>query len=93
VCNRISSLYPSDDTRWLTAGFTGAGAGVDSVWEQKKLEARKMLENVALYPSVQCTLCWATFMLTKTVAEKRYHRQHAQVLHTTYSLAITKKSI
>jgi len=26
---------------------TGAGAGVDSAWEQKKLEARKMLENRA----------------------------------------------
>jgi len=26
---------------------TRAGAGVDSVWEQEKLEARKMLENAA----------------------------------------------
>jgi hypothetical protein len=25
----------------------GAGAGVDSAWEQKKLEARKILENAA----------------------------------------------
>jgi hypothetical protein len=40
-----------------TVGVTGAGAGVDFVWEQKKLEARKMLENAAPYPSVQCTLC------------------------------------
>jgi len=29
----------------LTACVTGAGAGVDSAWEQRKLEARKMLEN------------------------------------------------
>ena len=29
----------------------GAGAGVDSVWEQKKLEARKMLENAAESPA------------------------------------------
>ena len=28
----------------LTAGVTGAGAGVDSVREQYKLEARKMLD-------------------------------------------------
>jgi hypothetical protein len=28
-----------------TVGVTGAGAGVNSVWEQKKLEARKILEN------------------------------------------------
>ena len=44
---------------------TGAGAGVDSAWEQYKLEARKMLENAArreaAVPSVQCTLCWAVF--------------------------------
>jgi len=31
----------------LTVCVTGAGAGVDSVWEQEKLEARKMLENAA----------------------------------------------
>jgi hypothetical protein len=30
---------------------TGAGAGVDSVWEQKKLEAKKMLENAAESPA------------------------------------------
>jgi len=37
--------------------LTLAGAGVDSVWEQKKLEAREMLENAArreaAVPSVQ----------------------------------------
>jgi len=30
-----------------TVCVTGAGAGVDSAWEQRKLEARKMLENAA----------------------------------------------
>jgi hypothetical protein len=35
----------------LTVCVTGAGAGVDSVWEQKKLEARKMLENAAESPA------------------------------------------
>jgi len=34
-----------------TVGVTGAGAGVDSVWEQEKLEARKMLENAAESPA------------------------------------------
>jgi len=29
----------------LTAGVTGGGVSVDNVWGQKKLEARKMLEN------------------------------------------------
>jgi len=35
----------------LTVCVTGAGAGVDSVWEQKKLEARKMLVNRADSPA------------------------------------------
>ena len=35
----------------LTVCVTGAGAGVDSVWEQEKLEARKMLENAAESPA------------------------------------------
>ena len=37
----------------LTAAVigTGAGAGVDSVWEQRKPEARKMLENAADSPA------------------------------------------
>jgi len=30
-----------------TVCVTGAGAGVDSVWEQEKPEARKILENAA----------------------------------------------
>jgi hypothetical protein len=34
-----------------TVCVTGAGAGVDSVWEQEKLEARKMLENAAESPA------------------------------------------
>jgi hypothetical protein len=49
----------------LTVGVTGAGAGVDSTWEQRKLEATKMLENAArreaAVPGVQRTLCWADF--------------------------------
>ena len=35
----------------LTVCVTGAGAGVDSAWEQKKLEARKLLENAAESPA------------------------------------------
>jgi hypothetical protein len=35
----------------VTVCVTGAGAGVDSVWEQKKLEARKLLENAAESPA------------------------------------------
>jgi len=35
----------------LTVSVTGAGAGVESAWEQKKLEARKMLVNRAESPA------------------------------------------
>ena len=35
----------------LTVCVTGAGAGVDSAREQRKLEARKMLENAADSPA------------------------------------------
>lgn len=35
----------------LTVCVTGAGASVDSAWEQEKLEARKMLENAAESPA------------------------------------------
>ena len=31
----------------LTVGVTGAGAGVDSAWDQEKLEARNLLPNAA----------------------------------------------
>jgi len=37
---------------------SGGGVGVDSAWEQKKLEARKMLENAAeSLPSSDTLLC------------------------------------
>jgi hypothetical protein len=40
----------------LTVCVTGGGTGVDNVWEQEKLEARKMLENAAESPpsSARC---------------------------------------
>jgi len=46
-------LFPSmrDTSSRPTVGVTGAGAGVDNVWEQKKPEARKMLENATESPA------------------------------------------
>jgi len=35
----------------------GAGAGMDSAWEQEKLEARKMIEIAADSPASSRTLC------------------------------------
>ena len=42
-------------------GTRSAETGVDSAWEQRKLEARKMREN-AQSPSVRCSRCWALFL-------------------------------
>jgi hypothetical protein len=41
-------------------------AGVDSVWEQEKLETWKMLENAA---GSHGTLCWAVFINARYPAE------------------------
>ena len=43
----------------LTACVTGAGAGVDSAWEQRKLEARKMLVNRADSPASSAPMMMA----------------------------------
>jgi len=46
-----------------TVCVTGAGAGVDNVWEQKKLEARKMLENAAESPASSARFVGLLFIL------------------------------
>jgi hypothetical protein len=38
--------------RRLTVCVTGVWAGVDSIWEQVKLEARKIRENAAESPTL-----------------------------------------
>jgi len=61
----------------LTACVTGAGADVDSAWEQKKPEARKMLENAAESPASSAR-CVRRILLCKTRwLKKRYCQQHA----------------
>jgi len=40
----MTSYHLSYNKNRPTAGVTGAGAGVDSAWEQKKLEAKKYLK-------------------------------------------------
>jgi hypothetical protein len=44
-----------------TVCVTGAGAGVDSVWDQRKPEARKMLENARECPRPVCALLGGIF--------------------------------
>ncbi|MBA4385276.1 MAG: hypothetical protein C0410_11115 [Anaerolinea sp.] len=48
-------------TQRLAFAKLGAKAGVDSAWEQEKLEAklREMLVNRAESQLVRCTRCWA----------------------------------
>jgi hypothetical protein len=45
-----------------TVCVTGGGAGMDYAREQRKLEARRMLENGDESPAVQCRLCWAALV-------------------------------
>jgi hypothetical protein len=52
---------PPNGLRLVPAPWGYWQAGVDSAWEQKKLEAREMSVNrarrEAAVPSVQCTRC------------------------------------
>jgi hypothetical protein len=52
----------------LTVGVTGAGAGVDSAWEQEKPEVRKMLVNRAESPasSARCVGFFVAYRLSST---------------------------
>jgi hypothetical protein len=45
----MSAEYP-ESIMVSTVRISGGGAGVDYAWEQRKLEARKMLENAAESP-------------------------------------------
>ena len=67
-----SNLKNNPDTSRPTVCVTGAGAGVDSAWEQKKLEARKMLENAAESPAssarfVSLLLCFFCTLFCNTL--------------------------
>jgi hypothetical protein len=44
-------VFPEIMPSGLTVCIVDSGADVDNVWEQKKLEARKMLENAAESPA------------------------------------------
>ncbi len=50
----------------LTVCVTGAGAGVDSAWEQKKLEARKMPEKAAESPASSARFVSPFYAFAKT---------------------------
>ena len=65
------------------ACVTGAGAGVDNAWEQRKLEAtlRELLDakraaRPSESPASSSTLCWTAFMDEKTVQLLIQVQQH-----------------
>ncbi len=49
---------------------TGGWAGVDSVWEQEKLEAGKMLENRAESPPPAARFVWRFWVAQDSPPEK-----------------------
>ena len=49
---------------------TCAGAGTAKPSNQKKAQAYETAWDLRRIPSVRCTLCWATCLLTKTLAKK-----------------------
>jgi hypothetical protein len=61
-----------DSQRRPTVCVTGAGAGVDSVREQEKLEARKILENAAESPASSAPRkSGGSFFTPETVQQRR----------------------
>ena len=77
----------------LTVGVTGAGAGVDSAWEQYKLEARKMLLKRA-ESHLSGARCVRRTHRTQAYLIDNEHQTHLeQILHSIKIFAKTKKNI
>ena len=76
----------------LMVCVTGAGAGTAKPSSQKNAKACKTAWDVRRIPSVRCTLCWAFFVVQDALTWTGCHCQHAQILHITQSLAITKNT-
>ena len=63
--------------RRLTVCVSGLWAGVDSAWEQKKLEARKMLENAAESPPSTARCVGQEFEDSTTILVTHHNRLDA----------------
>jgi hypothetical protein len=68
-----------------TVCVTGAGAGVDSVGEQEKLEARKMLENAAESPASSARFV-GRFLLRQTLCLKKDVVANTSKFYTQHNL-------
>jgi len=68
----------------LTVCVTCAGAGVDSVWEQRKLEARKILQNAAESPasSARAKIASDHFIREKRERKRRPTKVYSEVAST-----------
>jgi hypothetical protein len=67
-------------------------AGVDSAWEQDKLEARKMLENAAESHTSGARFVSQPARLPEPLLKKRRHRQHDKILQRTLLLTYDQKT-
>jgi hypothetical protein len=67
----------------LTVCVTGKGAGVDSVWEQKKLESKKMLENAAESPASSAHFVSRISRTPDLATEKNLSANLRKLLHGT----------
>jgi hypothetical protein len=63
-------LYMKINVWRPTACVTGAGAGVDSAWEQRNLEARKMFVNRAESPASSARFVGQPLCLPKRLLKK-----------------------
>ena len=75
-----------------TVCVTCVWAGVDSVWEQEKLEARKMLENAAeSHTSGARFVGWRFVVPDSLIVKDLPAKRLKKILHETSILATTKK--
>jgi len=85
-------VWPPNSLCYAHTGY--AGAGVDAAREQRKLEARKMLENAAesLASSVSMHAVLGVFELEVSLAEKNmlFHISHLSCLFSKTVTAISK---
>jgi len=47
--------------------LTGAEAGVDSAWEQKKTRSQKNAHKSRRLQKIRCTLCWAFCVIERDI--------------------------
>jgi len=67
--------------------------GVDNAWEQKKLEARKMLESAAESHTSGARFVGWRFVVQDALAEKKHCRQTEKIIARTLYMSNHQKTI